>query len=151
MRNEKRSHPTFGAAMASRSGGNGGGNAGREQTNLQVISEVVCQLSRVNRRAMSFSKATFLTRIEPRSVGGRERGKRMVSRYTFAPAVGSGEGTGEDWVESISIVNGSDVFGNGYAERASYPSFSVSVSSAPPLTARWRAIFSKLTTTSPSV
>ena len=75
----------------------------------------------------------------------------MVSRYTFAPVVGSGEGTGEDWVGSISMENGSDVFGNGYAEGESYPSFSVSVSSAPPLTARGRAIFSKTTTLSRSL
>lgn len=65
--------------------------------------------------------------------------------------MGSGKGTGEDWVGSISIENGSDVFGNGYAEGESYPSVSVSVSSPPPLTARGRAVFSKTTTLSRSL
>ena len=114
MRSEKRSRPTFGAPTASRSEGIGGGNAGRERAN-EFASDfwVVCQLSRVNWRATSFSKAMFLTRTEPRRVGGRERGKRIVSRYTFALVVGSGEGTGEEWVGLISMENGSDIFGNG--------------------------------------
>ena len=65
--------------------------------------------------------------------------------------MGSAKGTEEDWARSRSIENGSDVFGNGYAEGESYPSVSVSVSSAAPLTARGRAVFSKTTTLSRSL
>ena len=51
----------------------------------------------------------------------------------------------------LSIENGSDVFGNGYAEGESYPSVLVSMSSAAPLTAQGQAVFSKTTTLSRSL
>ena len=65
--------------MDTRSGGNGEGKEGSVHTCRHTTSLVVCQLSSVNLNATAFSKATFLTRIEPRNVGGRVRGKTRVS------------------------------------------------------------------------
>jgi hypothetical protein len=103
--NEKRSHVSCGDPSEIRSGGKGGGRDGRVQTWGQTTSLVVCQLSRVNRRATDFSNATFFTNIDPRSVGGRVQGKTSVSTWTLENTVGSITGTVEDCSVSISRPN----------------------------------------------
>jgi len=85
MRNKKRSHPTFGAPTASRSEGNGGGNAGREQTNLGSLPIVESEPE-----GNKFLESNVLEEDCATKSGGREPGKRMVSRYTFAPVVVGG-------------------------------------------------------------
>ena len=103
-----------------------------------MTSLVVCQSSRVNRTATTFSNAKFRTKIVPRSVGGRVFGRVSVSKKTFAYGDGFSLGTGlvRSTVVSIScrsVVEAEEEMGEvartGKGKELVSASVSVSVSS----------------------
>ena len=118
--------------------GNGGGRPGKLTTCLHITSLVVCQSSKVNRTATTFSNAMFRTKTVPLSVGGRVLGSASVSRKTLAYGDGFSLGTGlvrstllsiswgsvADAVEAMGLV---EKTGKGYELLSA--SVSVSVSS----------------------